>query len=83
LGYATLHWPEHAKSCSALAAKLFDTSGLFLEEKSALRDHWWEIWNEKVKGFEREPPPLLHMACTLEIQPWVEALLAKKRWWPR
>ena len=83
LQYATLHWPEHAKSCSALAAKLFDPSGLFLEKNSALRDHWWETYRKKLRRYQSEPPPLLHMACTLEIIPWVEAVLAKKSWWPR
>jgi hypothetical protein len=83
LRYATLHWPEHAKSCSVLAAKLFDPFGLFLEEKSPLREHWWETWDKKVNKYKREPLPLLHMACTLETLPWAEAVLAKKSWWPR
>ena len=83
LRYATLHWPEHAKSCSGLAAKLFSLSGLFLEKKSPLRDHWWETYHKKMSGYQSEPPPLLHIACNSEIIPWVEAVLAKKSRWPR
>jgi ankyrin repeat protein len=83
LHYATLHWPEHAKSCSALATKLFDPSGLFLQRKSPLRDHWWKTYDTKVRGIYRGPLPLLHIACALEIVPWIEAVLAKKSWWPR
>jgi hypothetical protein len=83
LRYATLHWPEHAKSCSALAAKLFDPYGLFLQRESSLRIHWWRTYDKKVSGYEEECPPLLHMACSLEIIPWVEAVLAKKSWRPR
>jgi ankyrin repeat protein len=83
LRYATLHWPEHAKSCSALVAKLFDSYGLFLQKESSLRIHWWEAYDKMVGGYQDECPTLLHMACTFEIIPWVEALLAKKSWRPR
>jgi hypothetical protein len=84
LRYATLQWPEHAKSCSALAAKLFDPYGLFFERKSPLRDHWWKTYySKKIRLYQSERPPLLHMACALEIIPWVEAVLAKKSWRPR
>ncbi|CAN9211420.1 unnamed protein product [Alternaria alternata] len=83
LRYATLHWPEHAKSCSALAAKLFDPSGLFLQKESCLRDNWWKTYNEMKEEYQRVRSPLLHIACILEIVPWVEAVLAKKSWRPR
>tara|TARA_R110002003_G_scaffold1184_5_gene22605 strand:+ start:12133 stop:14583 length:2451 start_codon:yes stop_codon:yes gene_type:complete len=83
LRYATLHWPEHAKSCSALAAKLFDPYGLFLQTESSVRIHWWETYMKEVRGFEVRCPPSLEMACNLEIIPWVEAVLAKKSWRPR
>ncbi|RMZ74098.1 hypothetical protein GMOD_00004939 [Pyrenophora seminiperda CCB06] len=73
LRYATLHWPEHARSCSTLAAKLFDPSGLFLQAESSLRGHWLDIYN-KMTGRDVSPL-LLHMACTLEIIPWIEAVL--------
>ena len=83
LRYATVHWPQHAKSCSALAAKLFDPYGFFLQKESSLRVHWWETYDKMVGGYQDECPPLLHMACTLQIILWVEAVLAKKSWWPR
>ena len=83
LRYATLYWPEHAKSCSALVAKLFDSYRLFLLKESSLRIHWWKTYDTKVSRYHHRAPPLLHMACILEIVPWVEAVLAKKRWWPR
>jgi hypothetical protein len=83
LQYATLYWPEHAKSCSALAAQLFDPHGLFLQKESSLRIHWWEAYNKEWGAYDDEYPPLLHMACSLEIVPWVEAVLAKKSWRPR
>jgi ankyrin repeat protein len=79
LRYATLHWPEHAKKCSALAAKLFDSFELFLQTESPLRDHWWGTCY-MTRGYARQPLPLLHMACVLEIIPWVKAVLAKKSW---
>jgi ankyrin repeat protein len=83
LRYATRHWFEHAKSCSALAAKLFDPSGLFLQKESSLRDNWWKTHDKMKNGYLLAPPPLLHMACILEIVPWVEAVLAKRSWRPR
>jgi ankyrin repeat protein len=82
LEYAVCQWPEHAKNCSALAEKLIDPHGFFLQKASPLRQHWWKIyrtsWNT-VPGNE----PLLHIACSVEIIPWIEALLSKKRWIPR
>jgi hypothetical protein len=78
LRYATLHWPEHAKSCSALAAKLLDPYGLFLQNESSLRIHWWRTYDESARRYQDECPPLLHLACILDIIPWVEAVLAKK-----
>lgn len=56
LRYATIHWPEHARSCSSLATKLFDPSGLFLREESSLRLHWWETHKKKTKGYSLVPP---------------------------
>lgn len=97
LRYAVLYWPEHARSCSALAANLLDPHGLFLKKKSSLRIHWWEAYTEManvqwwktlvqcgiVNVNRRECPPLLHIACLLGIIPWIEAILAKSGWRPR
>jgi hypothetical protein len=83
LRYAMLHWPEHAKSCGALAAELFDPYGLFLQKRSSLRIHWWEVYPKMGEGYQDKCSQLLHMACNLEIIPWIEALLAKKSWIPR
>ncbi|EMD64525.1 hypothetical protein GGP41_006925 [Bipolaris sorokiniana] len=82
LRYATLYWPKHAKSCYALAAKLLNFSEFFLQRVSPLRDHWWRTYSRRIRGYEDEVPPLLHIACALEIAPWVEAVLAKFRWTP-
>jgi ankyrin repeat protein len=82
LTYAIYAWPEHAKNCSALAAKLIDPHGFFLKKNSTLRMHWWYV--SGLRMFHKvESQDLLHMACYLEIIPWVEALLSKKRWIPR
>jgi ankyrin repeat protein len=86
LQYAMLHWPEHAERCSALAAELFGRPALFFQKESRLRAHWWETYGEREMIRLRRkpsPPPLLHMACALNIVPWVEAVLAKKSWRPR
>lgn len=83
LHYAVLYWPEHAKGCSALATKLFDSHRDFLQEKSSLRIHWWETYRETIRLHRLECPPLLHMACFLDIIPWIEAILAKQSWKPR
>jgi ankyrin repeat protein/nucleoside phosphorylase len=83
LRYATLHWPEHARNCSILAGKLLETSGLFLQKDSYLRIHWWETYDHVATGYRRAPPPLLHIACSLGIVPWVAALLERERWLPR
>jgi ankyrin repeat protein len=82
LRYAIFNWPEHAKNSSALAARLIDPHGFFLKKTSPLRIHWW---NRYIVNNVRMPEPqqLLHIACSLEIIPWVEALLSKKKWMPR
>jgi hypothetical protein len=80
LRYATIHWLNHVRSCSELAVKLFDTYELFLQEESPLRDHWWGTYND-IEGLNYPDVfPFLHMACDLEIIPWVEAVLAKRIW---
>ncbi|USP81074.1 hypothetical protein yc1106_08348 [Curvularia clavata] len=80
LRYATIYWPEHARSASSLATKLFDPYGLFLQKKSFLRYYWWQAYWKEIMGYEDQPIPLLHIACTLNIIPWVEAVLEKRRW---
>lgn len=84
LPYATLYWPEHAKRCSALAAKLFDASALFFKKKSPLRLHWWSTWaRQKYRRAQYNRPSLLHIACFFEIEPWVKATLNINKWRPR
>ncbi|EMD88580.1 hypothetical protein COCHEDRAFT_1181709 [Bipolaris maydis C5] len=78
LRYAALHWPKHAKSCHALAATLLNLSEFFVQKISLLHDHWWRHYSHEIGEYENEAPPFLHMACSLEIIPWVEAELAKK-----
>jgi ankyrin repeat protein len=80
--YAIFNWPEHAKHCSTLAARLIDPHGFFLKKTSPLRMHWWDIYNGRFV-YSVESPELLHLACSLEIISWVEAVLSKKRWMPR
>jgi ankyrin repeat protein len=82
LRYATIYWPEHARSCSSLATKLFDPHGFFLQKEPALRVHWWQTYQTITTGFPSKPPPLLHMACILQIIPWIEAILTTKSWIP-
>jgi ankyrin repeat protein len=74
LQYAAERWLEHAASCSELAAKLFDhTHSSFTQN----RDKWWKIYKPTAEYwlFYDEIPPLLHIACALEIVPWVEAIV--------
>jgi ankyrin repeat protein len=80
--YAVLNWPEHAKNCFALAANLIDPHGFFLQKSSPLRENWWDSYRKMVPGMPKTYQ-LLHMACGLEIIPWVEAVLSKKTWMPR
>jgi hypothetical protein len=82
LRYATFNWPEHAKSCSALAAKLIDPHGFFLGKTSSLRINWWNS-SKMMFLHGLEPQQLLHLACSFAIIPWVEAVLSKKNWIPR
>lgn len=84
LRYAALHWPEHTESCSTLAANLFDPYGVFFRDNSPLRDYWWRTYIIKMKKKNQFGALLLpHVACILEIIPWIEAVVAKKSWWPR
>jgi len=84
LRYATLCWPDHARSCSTLAVELFSYDAPFFQKKSPLRNYWWDTYRRDTKGiFATSDQPLLHISCTLEIVPWVEAILAKKSWKPR
>lgn len=80
LQYAVLHWPDHAWSCHALAARLLDSHRGFLRDESSLRFHWWNTYRKmpNVSYCLARFPPLLHMLCILEITPLVKATLAKR-----
>jgi ankyrin repeat protein len=76
LRYAARHWPKHARKCSILVTNLFSSFGLFLQQHSPVRMHWWKTYHATKRGYQPIAPPLLHMACFLDIVPWVEAVLA-------
>jgi ankyrin repeat protein len=74
LRYAAQHWLEHAASCSDLAAELFDSTQSFFTHNRGLRDNWWKVYCIRKTWwwpFLEENLPLLHIACLLEIVPWV------------
>jgi ankyrin repeat protein len=81
LRYATLHWLEHAASCSELVTELFNSAQSFFTQNRCLRDNWWGIYGEFYGNsinrwsFYDEPPPLLHLACALGIVPWVKMMI--------
>jgi ankyrin repeat protein len=80
LKYASLHWPEHARSCSTLVAELFRSSrSFFFERDSELRKNWWQSQRRVEWPLAKSTVPLLHMACHLGIVPWVQAVLSKAR----
>jgi ankyrin repeat protein len=78
LRYAILHWHEHARSCSSLAAELIVPYELFFQENSPLRNNWWDTCRKAGQLTQHESLPPLHMACFLEIMPWIEAILPGK-----
>jgi ankyrin repeat protein len=77
LRYAALHWLEHAASCSKLAAKLFDSTQSFFAHNCCVRDIWWNIYRFRNQDWNLydKTPPLLHIACVLEIVPWVKTMV--------
>jgi ankyrin repeat protein len=80
LRYAALHWLGHAASCSKLAAELFDSTQSFFAQNRRLRDNWWRFYQDTIDKhwrFHNETPPLLHIACVLDIVPWVEIMADK------
>jgi ankyrin repeat protein len=79
LGYATRNWPYHAKNCSALAARLIDPHGFFLQKTSPLRNNWWDSYRKVRSGLPKTYQSL-HIACCLGIVPWVQAVLSKRIW---
>lgn len=85
LRYAALHWFEHAKESSALATKVFKSHGLFQPRNKALRRAWWKSYKDYLNNsrYLIPPPPLLHMACILELIPLVEVVLGHQEWRPR
>jgi hypothetical protein len=77
LRYAAQHWLQHAALCSDLAGDLFDSTQFFFAQNCPLRDNLWRIYTESANifVFTMEPPPLLHIACVLEIFPWVKIMV--------
>lgn len=80
--YAVIHWPEHARYCGELGTELFDPVNRFLENP-ILRDNWWREYSRsgiRTYWSDYNPPPLLHLACSWGIEPWVRTLLRKEVW---
>jgi ankyrin repeat protein len=80
LPYAALHWPEHATSCSELAAELFDSSQAFFQQDSLLQRNWWESYSAAKRLYLHPKLPFLHRLCYLGIAPWVEAQVSMNSW---
>jgi ankyrin repeat protein len=81
LRYAALHWLKHAASCSDLAAELFGSTQSFFTRNHCLRDNWWSVHRRCDFNwyFHKETPSLLHMACAMEIVPWVKMIIHENR----
>ena len=80
LSYATLYWPEHARSLAS-SEDIFDLSYSFYDEKSPVRESWLKsYW--LAEGFYPQPNSfsVLHLASYFGIAPLAENLLSKKGW---
>jgi ankyrin repeat protein len=80
LSYATMHWPEHARSL-ARSEDIFGLSLPFYAKKSPVRESWLKTyWAAEMY---RSPPDsftLLHLASFFGILPLAENLVLKKGW---
>jgi len=80
LKYAALYWPEHARCCSTRVIELFNLSESlrsFFQTDSSLRKNWWETYTRAKPWPRLSAPPVLHIACSFGIVPWVRALLSE------
>ncbi|KAL6825610.1 ankyrin repeat-containing domain protein [Trichoderma sp. SZMC 28015] len=78
LGYATKHWPEHARH----TAEDLDFPKTFFQKKDDLWKHWWQSYTKAVEStyipFGDYPP--LHIASYLGIDSLVRKLLQANAW---
>ena len=78
LSYATLHWPEHARSLAS-SEDIFDLSSPFFKEKSLVREYWLQTYfTTKRWNALSNSASLLHIASHFNIVPIVKNLLSKK-----
>jgi ankyrin repeat protein len=80
LNYAIYNWPHHARLASTPEVYLIRNRGFF-EDKSILRQRWWQVYTER--GWYRvlvQHP--LHMACFLGVVAWVQQILGAHGWKP-
>jgi hypothetical protein len=83
LRYATLHWPEHAKSYLALNAELLYTLQQFLCTKHTLRRHWSVAYRKEKLLTLPQTIPLLHILCYLGFVPLLQTEVAWESLKPR
>ena len=78
LSYATLHWPEHARSL-ARSEDIFDLSLSFYHKKSPIRESWLKTYWAVTK-YDSSPDlfTALHLASFFGILPLAENLLLKE-----
>ncbi|KAK4071768.1 uncharacterized protein Triagg1_6006 [Trichoderma aggressivum f. europaeum] len=91
LGYAIMHWAEHARQSKQHANQIRDRSRPFFSDGSPLGLHWWQTYRRtKEPGADDAPGSggkmsWLHVAAYFGIESWVNKTLNDAAWkfWSR
>lgn len=76
LGYATKHWPEHARH----ADENVDFSKTFFQKKGVVWKHWWQAYRDALKFYAGADIGPLHIASYLGIDSLVRKMLQANAW---
>ncbi|GAB7324630.1 hypothetical protein MBLNU13_g08515t1 [Cladosporium sp. NU13] len=77
--YAAEYWPFHARRSATFAKELISHPSSFFNASSELRTRWW-IGPSSPKMISKERDiPVLHLACLLGIEPWVNDIIGRHK----
>jgi hypothetical protein len=82
--YACSHWAHHFKQCSRLVQIDILNGHPFFQGNSVILQSWWDefrIMKEHIHIFNLDNLSPLHIACLLDLEAWVNKILAPNPRW--
>jgi len=80
LAFAILELKYHLRDAHDSIASIFHHPSGFFTTNSKLRNDWWQLAGDRPRPGQQLSTPALHLACYLQIHPWVRFLVVNRDW---